>query len=177
MNLQNRNRLTDLENLWLPGGMVCHHTKISHSHWLLGFPGGSGGEESACNAGDLDSIPGLGRSSGGGHGNPLQYSCLENPMDRGAGGLQPMGSRRVRHDWATSLSLFTFMHWRRKWKPTPMFLPGKIPGTAEPGGLPSIGSHRVRRDWSDLAAAAAEESKTFEEFLCWRKVISVQRSA
>ena len=44
----------------------------------------SDGKESACNMGDLGLIPGLGRSSGGGHGNPLQYSCLENPMDRGA---------------------------------------------------------------------------------------------
>ena len=44
----------------------------------MGFPGGSVGEESTCNAGDLGSIPRLGRSSGGGHGNPLQYSCLEN---------------------------------------------------------------------------------------------------
>ena len=50
----------------------------------LGFPGGSDGKESACNAGNLGLIPGLGRSPGGGHGNPLQYSCLENPMDRGA---------------------------------------------------------------------------------------------
>ena len=49
----------------------------------LGFPGGSGGKESACNAGDLGSIPGLGRSPGGAHGNPLQYSLPENPMDRG----------------------------------------------------------------------------------------------
>ena len=49
----------------------------------MGFPGGSDGEESACNEGDLDSIPRLGRSPGGGHGNPLQY-CLENSMDRGA---------------------------------------------------------------------------------------------
>ena len=46
---------------------------------FLGFPGGSGGKESTCNAGVLSSIPGLGRSRGGGHGNPLQYSCLENP--------------------------------------------------------------------------------------------------
>ena len=45
----------------------------------LGFPGGSDGKESACNAGDLGSIPGFGRSPGGEHGNPLQYSCLENP--------------------------------------------------------------------------------------------------
>ena len=50
----------------------------------LGFPGGSDGEESACNVGDLGLIPGSGRSPGGGHGNPLQYSCLENLMDRGA---------------------------------------------------------------------------------------------
>ena len=51
--------------------------------------GGSDGKESACNAGDTGdegSIPGSGRSPGGGHGNPLQYSCLENPMDRGAWG-------------------------------------------------------------------------------------------
>ena len=50
----------------------------------LGFPGGSDGNESACNVGDLGLIPGLGRSPGEGHGNPIQYSCLENPMDRGA---------------------------------------------------------------------------------------------
>ena len=48
------------------------------------FPGGSDGKASAYNAGDLGSIPGSGRSSGGGNGNPLQYSCLENPMDGGA---------------------------------------------------------------------------------------------
>ena len=49
-----------------------------------GFPGGSDGEESACNAGDQGSIPWSGMSLGGGHGNPLQYSCLENPTGRGA---------------------------------------------------------------------------------------------
>ena len=47
-----------------------------------GFPGGSGSKESACNAGDLGSIPGMGRSRGGRHGNPLQYSCLENPHEQ-----------------------------------------------------------------------------------------------
>ena len=51
---------------------------------LLGFPGGSEVKVSACNVGDLGSIPGLGRSPGEGTGNPLQYSCLENPMDREA---------------------------------------------------------------------------------------------
>jgi len=50
----------------------------------MSSPGGSDGKESACNVGYLGAIPGLGRSPGGGHGNPLQYSCLENPMDRGA---------------------------------------------------------------------------------------------
>ena len=50
----------------------------------MGFPGASDDKESACNAGDLGSIPGLGRYLGEGHDNPLQYSCLGNPMDRGA---------------------------------------------------------------------------------------------
>ena len=50
----------------------------------LGFPGGSFGKEPVCNAGDLGLIPGWGRPPGGGHGNPLQYSCLGNLMDRGA---------------------------------------------------------------------------------------------
>ena len=50
----------------------------------LGFPGSSAGKESACDEGDPSSIPGSGRSPGGGNGHPLQYSCLENPIDRGA---------------------------------------------------------------------------------------------
>ena len=64
----------------------------------MGFPGGSDGKESACIAGDLGSIPGSGRSPGEGNGTPLQYSCLENPMDGGAGRLQSMGSQKVGHD-------------------------------------------------------------------------------
>ena len=51
---------------------------------FLGFPGGSDGKEFTCNEGDLGLIPGLGRCPRGGHGNPVQDSCLENPMDRGA---------------------------------------------------------------------------------------------
>ena len=50
----------------------------------MGFPGGLDGKESASNAGDLGSIPGSGRFPGRGHSNPLWYSCLENPMDKGA---------------------------------------------------------------------------------------------
>ena len=70
---------------------------FSDKDWLftlfllaVGFPDGLDGKESACNAGDLGLIPGLGRSSGVGHGNALQYSCLEIPMDR--------GSQRIRLD-------------------------------------------------------------------------------
>ena len=55
------------------------------SNFNLGFPCNSDGKAFACNAGDLDSIPGLGRSPGDRNGNPLQYSCLKNSMDRGAG--------------------------------------------------------------------------------------------
>ena len=69
----------------------------------MGFPGGSDSEESALNVGDLGSIPGLGRSPGGENGNPLQYSCLENPHgQRCLAGCGPWG-RRVRtglRDWA-----------------------------------------------------------------------------
>ena len=57
-------------------------------------PGGSDSKESACNVGDLGSIPGLGRSPGGGHGNPLQYCCLENPHgQRSLAGYSPWGCK------------------------------------------------------------------------------------
>ena len=57
---------------------------------------------------------------GEGNGTPLQYSCLEIPWTEEPDRLQSMGSQRVGHYWATSFSLFTFMHWRRKWQPTPV---------------------------------------------------------
>ena len=60
---------------------------------MRGFPGVSDGKESGCNAEDLGSMPGLGRSPGEGNGILLQYSCMENFMDRGAGGPQTMGSQ------------------------------------------------------------------------------------
>ena len=64
----------------------------------MGFPGGSVDKESACNARGLGSIPGSGRSPGEGHGNTLQYSCLGNPMDRGAWKATVHGVARVGHD-------------------------------------------------------------------------------
>ena len=66
-----------------------------------GFPGGLDGKESACNVGDPGLIPGLRRSPGGGNGNTLQYTCLENPMDRGAWRARVHRGTRVRHDLVT----------------------------------------------------------------------------
>ena len=71
------------------------------------------------------------------------------------GRLQSMGSRRVGHDWATSLSLllFTFMHWRRQWQPTPVFLPGESQGQGSLVGC-RLWVRRVGHDWSDLVVVA-----------------------
>ena len=77
---------------------------IKNDHLSVGFPCGSVGKDSACNAGDLGLIPASGRSPGEGKGYPLQYSCLENSMDC-------MGWQRVRHNWATFT--FTFNHLSR----------------------------------------------------------------
>ena len=75
------------------------------------------------------------------------------PLTEEPGGLQSMGSGRVRCDWATSLSLFTFMHWRRKWQPTPVFLPGESQGRRSLVGC-RLWGHTVGHHWNDLAAAA-----------------------
>ena len=70
----------------------CVCVILKHKSGVSGLPWWLSGKEFACKAGDSGWIPGSGRSPGGGHGNPLQYSCLENPMDRGTiGFLCPMG--------------------------------------------------------------------------------------
>ena len=79
-------------------------------------------ENALCNYGNMYI------SIGEGNGTPLQCSCLENPIDGGAWWAAVHGVVKVGHDWATSLLLFTFMHWRRKWQPTPVFLPGESQG-------------------------------------------------
>ena len=87
----------------------------------LGFPGGTVAKSSAASARDMrdmGSVPGLGRSARGGNGSPLQYSCLGNPMDRGAWRLQSVESRRVRHDWA----------WTHIWRTSLAFLLDESPG-------------------------------------------------
>ena len=79
---------------------------------LLGFPDGLDGKEFAYNVGDLDLIPGLGRSPGGGHGNPLRFSCLENPHEyRSLAGSSPWGCqescRKNKHmETATNINAF-----------------------------------------------------------------------
>ena len=90
---------------------------------------------------------------GEGDGTPLQYSCLENPMDRGAWWAAVHGVAKSR----TRLGNFTFtFHALKKEMAThSSVLAWRIPGMGEPGGLPSMGSHRVGHDWSDLAVAAA----------------------
>ena len=75
------------------------------------------------------------------------------PWTEESGRLQSMGLLRVRHDWATSFSLLTFMPWRRKWQPTPVFLPGESQGRQSLVGChSSMRSHTVGHDWSHLAA-------------------------
>ena len=89
---------------------------------------------------------------GEGSGTPLQYSCLEIPWTEEPGRLQSMRLLRVGHDWVTSLSLSTFMHWRRKWQPTPVFLPEESQGRGSLVGC-RLWGRRVGHNWRDLAAA------------------------
>ena len=91
--------------------------------------------------------------------HPTPYTSLRTlawkiPWMEEPGRLQSTGSPRVGHNWATSLSLFTFMHWRRKWQPTPVFLPGESQGWGSLVGC-RLWDCRVGHDWSDLATAAS----------------------
>ena len=122
--------------------------------------------------GDPGSIPGLGRSLGEGNGNPLQYPCLENPMEGGAWQATVHG---VAKSW-TQLSAFTLSMqempetrvqslgwedpWCRKWQPT-RFLASKIPQTAEPSGPRSIGSRKSQTRLSTQAQQHHQEQINF----------------
>ena len=92
------------KNIWEMGLWICAFKKNSGDSW--DFPHGWDGKDSAYSAGDAGSIPGSGRSPGEGIGNPLQYSCLENPMDGGAWWATIHG---VAKSW-TQLSDFTALH-------------------------------------------------------------------
>ena len=100
---------------------------------MRGFPGGSDGKESAYNVGDLALIPGLGRSPGGGHGNPLQYSCLDSPHgQRSLAGYSPWGHKQSDTSEQLSTAQHSSLHrnvgalefWGQA---VTLSLPGKIP--------------------------------------------------
>ena len=119
--------------------------KLRRAKEGLGFPGGSDGKASACNMGDLGSIPGLGRSPGEGSGNPLQYSGLENSMDRGAWLATVHGVSKSRSQRRNFTFAFHFRGIRRA-ELRRFVLAWRIPGMGEPDGLPSMGSQRVGHD-------------------------------
>ena len=119
------------------------------SHWTE-FPSGRSWQEASCS-----SFPGFKGYPGKGDGTPLQYSCLENPMDGGAWWAAVHGVTRSQTRVSDFPFTFHFHALEKEMATHSSVLAWKIPGTGEPGGLPSMGSHRVGHDWSDLAAAAA----------------------
>ena len=92
---------------------------------------------------------------GEGNGTPLQYSCLENPMDGGAWWAAVHGVAKSRIRLSDFTFTFHFHALEKEMATHSSVLAWRIPGTGEPGGLSSLGSHRVGYDWSDLEAAAA----------------------
>ena len=96
---------------------------------------------------------------GEGSGTPLQYSCLENPMDGGAWWAAVQGVAGSRTRLSDFTLTFDFHALEKAMATHSSVLAWRISGTGEPGGLSSMGSHRVRHDWSDLAAAAAGPTK------------------
>ena len=111
---------------WISGGHEDTRTYTRSlifdcEHTDLGFPGVSVSKESACNAGDPGSVPGLGRSPGVGNSNPLHYSCLENPTDRGAWWTTAHGVTRVWHDRITNHHMLTYFAFQIKFA-FPLFI-------------------------------------------------------
>ena len=104
-------RATEVGSAWMPGNLISKGR-------LLGFPGGSDGKESACNAGNLGSIPGLGRSPGEGHGNPVQYGFTHYPQTHWEGFLFLTKGQAVLHDAYSPLPQLSTNGHRRK---TPSF--------------------------------------------------------
>ena len=113
------------------------------------------GKESICNVGDTRLIPGSGRSLAGGHNNPLQYFCLENPMDREPGGLQSIVLPRVRHDWSD---------WAHTHTVIPMLLqaPGSSPPEAGKTRITMSIWNRKKwspREWKNPVQAAQQDGR------------------
>ena len=106
-----------------------------------------------------------------GNGTPLQYSCLENPMDGGAWWAAVHGVAKTRARLSDFTFTFHFHALEKEMAAHSSVLAWRIPGMGEPGVLPSMGSHRVRLDWSDLAAAAATKYLSTQETL-WSYILS-----
>ena len=119
--------------------------------------------------GILVKLAGSRLSCGEGDGTPLSTLAWKIPWTEEPGGLQSMGSLRVGHDRVTSLSLFTFMHWRRKWHPTPVFLPGESQGR---GSL--VGCRLWGRTESDATEATAAQAFLSAEMSLWLGVDYVE---
>ena len=116
-------------------------------------------------------------------------SAWKIPWTEEPGRLQSMGSLRVGYDWTTSLALFIFMHWRRKWQPTPVFLPGESQGWGSLMGC-RLWGRTVGHDWSDLAVAKLLyfdycipilfffllKDKCFTEFCCFLSNLNMNQS-
>ena len=101
---------------------------------------------------------------------PLQHSCWKIPWTEEPGGLQSMGSLGVRHDWATSLSLFTLMHWRRKWQPTPVFLPGESQGWGSLVGCCLWGYTEL-----DMTEVTQQQQETYNTPSLFLKILLIKR--
>ena len=130
-----------LESRWPKEISVNSDMQLTPPLWqnIQGFPGSSDGKPSTYNAGDPGLIPGLGRSSGEWNGNPLQYSCLENPWTEEPGRLQSIGLQRVGHDWVTSISFFLMAEHKEELKNLLM----KVKEESENVGL-KLNIHKIK---------------------------------
>ena len=107
---------------------------------------------------------------GKGSSTPPQYSCLENPMDGGASWAVVLGVAKSGYDWVTSLSLFTFMAWRRKWQPTPVFFPGESQGR---GSL--VGCHTFSSSLGWLGSSPEEGIGNPLQYSCLENPLDTQQ--
>ena len=112
---------------------------------------------------------------GEGNNTPLQYSCLENPMDGGAWRASVHGVAGSRTRLSDFMLFFHFHALEKEMATYSSVLAWRIPGMGEPGGLPSMGSHRVRYDWSNLAAAAAAAAVRYYCFGLYLYYVSLSK--
>ena len=105
---------------------------------------------------------------GEGNGTPLQYSCLENPMDRGAWQAAVHGVTKGWTQLSNFTSLFTFMHWRRKWQPTPVFLPGESQGRGSLVGCRLWG--RTELDTTEVTQQQQQKDRPMQQNRKHRKI-------